>query len=66
MAFDKLLSDSDIIVITAAFNDSTKGIFDQEAFKKMKKSAFVVNTSRGGLINQPDLVQALKVHYRSR
>ena len=32
-----------------------------ETFEKMKKSAFVINTSRGGLIKQDDLIEALKV-----
>ena len=61
VTFDKLLTDSDIIIITSSFNDDTKGIFNKEAFEKMKTTAFIVNTSRGGLINQPDLIEALKV-----
>ena len=60
VSFDQLLNQSDIIIITASFNESTKGIFNKDAFAKMKKTAFIVNTSRGGLINQPDLIQALK------
>ena len=64
VSFDKLLCDSDIIVVTAAFNQSTKGIFNKDAFAKMKKTAFIINTSRGGLINQPDLIEALKVIYQ--
>lgn len=58
--FDQLLTNADIIIVTAAFNDSTRGIFNSAAFDKMKKTAFIVNTSRGGLINQEDLVEALK------
>ena len=61
VTFDQLLTDSDIIIITTSFNDDTKGIFNKEAFEKMKTTAFIVNTSRGGLINQPDLIEALKV-----
>jgi glyoxylate/hydroxypyruvate reductase len=36
------------------------GIFNAEAFRKMKKSAIFVNTSRGGLVNQNDLFDALQ------
>ncbi len=60
VSFEKLLTDSDIIVITAAFNESTKGSFDKCAFAQMKSSAFLINTSRGGLVNQDDLIDALK------
>ena len=63
VTFEELLAQSDIIIITASFNESTRGIFNKAAFAKMKKTAFIVNTSRGGLINQPDLVQALKVFW---
>jgi glyoxylate/hydroxypyruvate reductase len=38
----------------------TKGTFDARAFRKMKKSAIFVNVSRGGLVVQDDLVDALK------
>ena len=61
VTFEELLGQSDIIIITASFNESTRGIFNKAAFDKMKKTAFIVNTSRGGLINQPDLIEALKV-----
>lgn len=60
VTFDKLLTEADIIIVTAAFNEATKGIFNRDAFNKMKNTAFIVNTSRGGLINQDDLVEALK------
>ena len=60
VSFEELLTQSDIIIITASFNESTKGIFNKDAFAKMKNTAFIINTSRGGLINQDDLIQALK------
>ena len=64
--FDQLLKDADIIIITSSLNEDTKGMFNKEAFEKMKKTAFVVNTSRGGLIVQDDLIDALKVIYPFR
>ena len=58
--FEQLLAESDVIIVTAAYNEKTKEIFNREAFKKMKKTAFIINNARGGLIQQKDLVQALK------
>ena len=60
VTFEKLLADSDVIIITCAFNEQTKGIFNMDAFKKMKNTAFIVNNARGGIIQQDDLVEALK------
>lgn len=48
MPFDTLLRESDFVVVTCALNDQTKDIFNEEAFAKMKKSAIIVNTARGG------------------
>ena len=60
VTFEKLLADSDVIVITCAFNEQTKEIFNKDAFKKMKNTAFIINNARGGIIQQDDLVEALK------
>lgn len=51
---------SDIITIHTPLNNSTQGIIDINAFQKMKKSAFVLNSARGGIINEDDLKYALK------
>ena len=61
MDFNQLLKEADIIIITSSMNEDTKGIFNKEVFKTMKNNAFIINTSRGGLINQEDLIEALKV-----
>ncbi|ROT75986.1 hypothetical protein C7M84_005443 [Penaeus vannamei] len=58
--FDTLLKESDFIAVTCALNDQTRDIFNEEAFSKMKKSAIIVNTSRGGVIKQDALITALK------
>ena len=60
VTFVELLESSDIISVHASMNDQTRGIFNLEAFKKMKKSSLFVNTARGGLHNEPDLIEALK------
>lgn len=58
--FDTLLKISDIISIHAPLNDKTRYLFDAEAFKKMKKSAVLINVGRGPIINDRDLTDALK------
>ena len=50
VSFDTLLKESDFIIITSALNDETRGIFNEAAFKKMKNTAILVDTSRGGNI----------------
>ncbi|MDO4188947.1 MAG: D-2-hydroxyacid dehydrogenase [Lachnospiraceae bacterium] len=58
--FDKLLEISDIISIHSPLNEKTKYLFNAETFKKMKKSAVLINVGRGPIINDRDLTDALK------
>jgi D-3-phosphoglycerate dehydrogenase len=51
---------SDCISIHTPLNRETEKMFDRRFFSDMKKTAFIVNTSRGGVINEPDLIEALK------
>ena len=60
VSFDELLSASDFVIVTCAMTPETKGLFDKTAFSKMNKSAIFINVSRGGLVNQDDLLDALK------
>ncbi|CAG8722898.1 3563_t:CDS:2, partial [Acaulospora colombiana] len=57
--FNVLLEESDIICICCALNEQTREMFKYDAFKKMKKNAILVNTSRGSIICQDDLLRAL-------
>ncbi|ESP00101.1 hypothetical protein LOTGIDRAFT_113208 [Lottia gigantea] len=57
---DELLANSDFVLATCALTEETKGMFNKDLFKKMKKSAIFINTSRGGVVNQEDLYEALK------
>jgi len=59
VSFDELLAQSDVISVHCALNEQTKGIFDANAFIKMKQTALFINTSRGPVHNQADLYQAL-------
>jgi glyoxylate reductase len=58
--FDTLLRQSDFVSVHTDLNDSTRGIFNAATFAKMKKSAVLVNTARGPIIDQKALAQALK------
>ncbi|KFM14777.1 D-3-phosphoglycerate dehydrogenase protein [Marine Group I thaumarchaeote SCGC AAA799-O18] len=57
---DTLLSSSDYISIHVPLLDSTKHMINAEKLKLMKKSAHIVNTSRGGVIDEEALYNALK------
>ena len=58
--FATLLSESDIVSINAHYTEETRNIFNKEAFKQMKKSAYIVNTAAGGIVEENDLVDALE------
>lgn len=60
VTFDELLRDSDFVVATCALTPETQGIFNGGAFEKMKSSAVFVNTSRGAVVDQAALIEALK------
>lgn len=56
---DFLFSNSDIITIHTPLNNATNNLINESILSSMKKSAIVINTSRGGIVNQNDLKQAL-------
>jgi glyoxylate reductase len=58
--FDTLLAESDFVSVHCDLNPSTKGLFNLAAFRKMKRTAVFVNTSRGPVHVTADLVTALK------
>lgn len=57
--FDELLGTSDFVIVCCALTPETTHLFNAEAFKKMKKTSILINTSRGGVVNQDDLHEAL-------
>lgn len=60
LPFDEFLAASDFISVNAPLTEQTKGVFDYAAFSKMKKSAFLINTARGPLVREAELVKALE------
>ena len=57
--FDELLGRSDVISVHNSLNEATKGIFDKAAFHKMKRTSIFINTARGVMHNEQDLINAL-------
>ena len=59
VSFDDLLARSDFISVHAPLMPATRGLINAAAFAKMKKGAFIINTARGPLIDEPALIAAL-------
>jgi D-3-phosphoglycerate dehydrogenase len=57
--FDTLLQTSDYVSVHAPLLPATRGMMNADAFAKMKKGAYLVNTARGPLIDEPALIAAL-------
>ena len=60
VSFEELLQQSDILSVHSVLSDETRGIFNKAAFEKMKTTAVFINTSRGPVHNEPDLIEALQ------
>lgn len=57
---DTLLSKSDFVSLHCPLTDKTEGMVNAEFLAKMKPTAMLINTSRGQVVNEPDLANALK------
>jgi phosphoglycerate dehydrogenase-like enzyme len=57
---DELLSRSDIVSLHCPLNEQTKGLLDRRRLKLMKKGAYLVNTSRAGVVEKQALIAALE------
>lgn len=60
MELDELFRECDVISLHCPLNDSTRELVNAERLKMMKRTAILINTSRGALINEADLADALK------
>jgi D-3-phosphoglycerate dehydrogenase len=60
VSFRELLCSSDYISIHAPLNDGTRRMFNTQAFEQMRSTCYLINTSRGGLIDHAALFDALQ------
>jgi glyoxylate reductase len=60
VTFDQLLKNSDFLSIHTSFDKDNFHLIDSIELKKMKKTSFLINTSRGSIINEISLIKALK------
>ncbi|MEK6965197.1 MAG: D-glycerate dehydrogenase [Thermoproteota archaeon] len=60
VTFDKLFKKSDIVSIHVPYTKETHELVNMKLFKKMKKTSFIINTARGKIIKENDLIYALK------
>ncbi len=59
-SLEQLLAESDFVSVHAPNLPETQGMFNAARFAQMKRSAYLINTARGALVNEPDLLDALE------
>ncbi|BCP52902.1 NAD-binding D-isomer specific 2-hydroxyacid dehydrogenase [Kaistia sp. 32K] len=59
MPLDQLLAESDIVSLHCPMDANNRGFFDRNTISRMKPGALLVNTARGGLLNEADIAEAL-------
>ena len=59
VTFEELLEKSDFVIVSCLLNDKTRHMLDRNALSRMKKTAILINTSRGGVVDQSALYNAL-------
>ena len=55
-----LFAESDFVTVNCFLNEETEGMVNADLLARMKPSAFLINTARGPIVNQPDLIAALQ------
>lgn len=59
LSLDEVISSSDVISLHCPLTESTTGLVNMDFIKKMKKGAYIINTSRGPVLNEADVRKAL-------
>ena len=57
---DTLLATSDIVTLHVPLTDETRHLINKQTLSKMKKGSFLINTARGGVVDEHDLVESLR------
>lgn len=57
---DEVIEKADVLSLHCPLTDATRNLLNADAFRRMKRDAILINTARGGLIDEPALVEALK------
>lgn len=60
MPLDELLKNADVVSVHVPLMEETHHLLDMSAFRKMKKTAIIINTARGGIVDEDALYNALK------
>lgn len=60
LTLEQLFESADYITVHTPLNEKTKDLINREAFSRMKKGVFIINCARGGIVNEKDLVSAIK------
>lgn len=60
VSFEELLRRADVVSLHLPLNDETRALFDRETFLKMKPGSFLLNTARGGLVDEAALIASLE------
>jgi D-3-phosphoglycerate dehydrogenase len=60
MTVEAAISEADIVSLHMNLDDTNRGMFNASLLSKMKKGAFLINTARGGLVNEADIAAACK------
>ena len=59
LSLDEVIASSDVISLHCPLTESTTGLVNMDFIRKMKKGAYIINTSRGPVLNEPDVRKAL-------
>lgn len=59
-ALDEIFSVSDFITVHTSLNPETKNLINKDSIAKMKKGVRIINCARGGIVNEADIVEAIK------
>ena len=59
-SFERLVAESDFVTLHCPLTESTSGMVNKAFLENMKKTAYLINTSRGGVVNENDLAEALE------